>query len=152
MADAKLSVLFVCLGNICRSPLAEAILREKGRSKGVDLIVDSAGTGDWHVGEAPCDNSVRVAEKHGLDIRAFRARQVGREDAERFDVIVGLDANNVADLQRLGMANVYKLGDFGSGGEDVPDPYFFPGYDGFENVFAMIEACCDTLLEHLQSA
>ena len=150
MDNALPSVLFVCLGNICRSPLAEAILREKAALRGFELFVDSAGTGSWHVGEAPCDNSVRVARRHGLDIRALRARQVRREDRERFDVIVGLDAQNIADLQKLGMANVHKLGSFGHGGEDVPDPYFFPGYEGFEKVYVMIETCCETLLGHLQ--
>ncbi|MHC3993243.1 low molecular weight protein-tyrosine-phosphatase [Thiomicrolovo sp. ZZH C-3] len=145
------SVLFVCLGNICRSPLAEAILREKAAVKGVDLRVDSAGTGSWHIGEPPCDHSVRVAKGHGLDIAAYRARQVHPDDAEFFDVIVGLDAKNVADLKRMGMDNVYKLGDFGYGGEDVPDPYFFPGFEGFEKVYAMIETCCSGLLVRLET-
>lgn len=144
------SVLFVCLGNICRSPLAEAILRAKAAEKGMDLRVDSAGTGSWHIGEPPCDNSVRIAKQHGLDIGAYRARQVCLEDAEAFDVIVGLDAKNIADLERMGMANVYKLGDFGFGGEDVPDPYFFPGFEGFEKVFSMIESCCSGLLTQLE--
>ena len=152
MAKALPSVLFVCLGNICRSPLAEAIFREKAKGRGVELSVDSAGTGSWHVGEPPCDNSVSVARNHGLDIRGFRARQVCKADAERFDVIVGLDSNNVADLKRLGMTNVHKLGNFGYGGEDVPDPYFFAGYEGFEKVFVMIETCCDELLDFVQDA
>jgi protein-tyrosine phosphatase len=145
------SVLFVCLGNICRSPLAEAILRAKAAEKGMDLRVDSAGTGSWHIGEPPCDHSVRIAKQHGLDIGAYRARQVCLEDAEAFDVIVGLDAKNIADLERMGMANVYKLGDFGFGGEDVPDPYFFPGFEGFEKVFSMIESCCSGLLTQLET-
>jgi len=144
------SVLFVCLGNICRSPLAEAIMREKARRKGFDLLVDSAGTGSWHIGEPPCDNSVRIANEHGLDIRAMRARQVCRDDAGRFDCIVGLDEKNVSDLRALGIPNVYKLGTFGFEGRDVPDPYFFPGYEGFEKVYAMIETCCEGLLEHLE--
>jgi len=143
------SILFVCLGNICRSPLAEAIMREQARRSGLDLRVDSAGTGSWHIGEPPCEHSMRVAGEHGLDISTFRARQVHPADAERFDVIVGLDAQNVADLKRMGMMHVYKLGDFGANGEDVPDPYFFPGYEGFNKVFAMIEQCCSTLLEEL---
>lgn len=144
------SVLFVCLGNICRSPLAEAVFRERAAKRGLALFVDSAGTGSWHIGEAPCDNSVRVARRHGLDIRGLRARQVCGEDRERFDVIVGLDAQNVADLETLGMTNVYKLGSFGYGGGDVPDPYFFPGYEGFEKVYAMIETCCEALLTQLE--
>lgn len=152
MGSIMPSVLFVCLGNICRSPLAEAIMREKARCAGFELLVDSAGTGSWHIGEPPCDNSVRVARQHGLDISVLRARQVAIEDAERFDMVIGLDARNIADLKRLGMTNVYKLGNFGHAGDDVPDPYFFPGYEGFEKVFAMIERCCETLLEQLQAS
>jgi len=152
MDNALPSVLFVCLGNICRSPLAEAVTREKAQRRGFELFVDSAGTGSWHIGEPPCDNSVRVALKHGLDIRSLRARQVCSDDMERFDVVVGLDANNVADLKKLGLTNVYKLGSFGYGGDDVPDPYFFPGYEGFEKVFTMIDTCCEELLDHLQRA
>jgi protein-tyrosine phosphatase len=143
------SVLFVCLGNICRSPLAEAIMRDKANRRGFKLSVDSAGTGSWHIGEPPCDNSIRVALGHGMDISALRARQVQKTDAQRFDMIVGLDDSNVAQLKGLGMTNVYKLGNFGYGGEDVPDPYFFPGYEGFEKVFTMIDTCCEGLLAHL---
>jgi protein-tyrosine phosphatase len=145
------SVLFVCLGNICRSPLAEAILSEIARKNGFELFVDSAGTGSWHIGEAPCDNSIKVALRHDLDIRDMRARQVGQEDLCRFDIIIGLDDKNVADLKKIGAAHVYKLGSFGYNGLDVPDPYFFPGYDGFENVFAMIETCSEHLFERLRN-
>lgn len=143
------SVLFVCLGNICRSPLAEAIMRKKAADRGLSLRIDSAGTGSWHIGEPPCDNSITVAKRHGLDISRLRARQVSRRDAEDFDVIVALDAKNLADLRRMGFTNVYKLGSFGHRNEDVPDPYFFPGYEGFERVYAMIEKCCDVLLTAL---
>ena len=149
MANAPVSVLFVCLGNICRSPLAEAVLRAKAEERGFELAVDSAGTGNWHIGEPPCNHSIAVARSHGLDISKMRARQVGRKDAERFDVIIGLDAQNVADLKAMGFDDVYKLGRFGANGEDVPDPYFFPAYEGFERVFGMIERCCEGLLAHL---
>jgi len=150
MDNAVPFILFVCLGNICRSPLAEAIMRHKALTEGFELFVDSAGTGSWHIGEPPCDNSVRVANQHGLDIRTLRARQVCLDDAQRFDVIVGLDESNITNLKRLGITNVYKLGAFGFNGEDVPDPYFFPGYEGFEKVFTMIDTCCENLLEHLR--
>lgn len=146
------SVLFVCLGNICRSPLAEAVLRHLADEAGIELRVDSAGTGSWHIGEPPCDHSVRVAHRHGLDIRDARARQVEREDRDRFDLVIGLDAKNVADLETMGFANVGKLGRYGFGGEDVPDPYFFPGYEGFEKVYSMIETCCRNLLSELKSS
>lgn len=144
------SILFVCLGNICRSPLAEAVFRYKASERGLNLFVDSAGTGSWHSGEPPCEHSIRVARRHGLDIRSLRARQVQIEDKTRFDIIVGMDAKNVADLKRMGMTNVYKLGSFGHHDEDVPDPYFFPDYEGFETVFAMIDTCCGQLLECLE--
>ncbi len=144
------SVLFVCLGNICRSPLAEALMRVKAQRKEIRLIVDSAGTGDWHVGEPPCENAVRVAALHGIDISGLRARQVTAEDLVRFDRLVGLDAANVADLERMGAKNVLKLGDFGYNGADVPDPYFFDGFDGFETVFEMIDTCTTNLLRYLE--
>ena len=144
------SILFVCLGNICRSPLAEAILRDKAEAAGVPLDIDSAGTGSWHIGEAPCARSIAIAARYGLDIRALRARQVSREDADRFDLVVGLDAQNVADLEAMGFNNVIKLGVFGHKGEDVPDPYFFPDSDGFDAVFKMIASCCEGLLASIR--
>lgn len=143
------SILFVCLGNICRSPLAEAIARQKIASIGLDISVDSAGTVSWHIGEPPCQNSQKVAKLHGLDISDLRARQVSREDFEKFDLLVGLDANNVADLQKMGAPSVVKLGSFGYNNEDVPDPYFFNGFEGFEKVFEMIERCVENLLKEV---
>lgn len=151
MADNVVSILFVCLGNICRSPLAEAIMRDKAKKKEMGLVVDSAGTGSWHIGEPPCDNAITVARLHGLDIRNLRARQVSPADRDRFDIIIGMDAKNVADLKAMGMTNVYKLGSFGYNDEDVPDPYFFDGFEGFETVFSMIEHCCSVLLESLDN-
>ncbi len=141
------SVIFVCLGNICRSPIAEGVARSVAAERGLEIAIDSAGTGNWHVGEPPCENSVRVAQRHGVDIASLRARQVERKDFERFDLVVALDAKNYADLERLGARNLCKLGDFGFKGEDVPDPYFFPGYEGFEKVFDMIEQCVTELFD-----
>lgn len=141
------SVIFVCLGNICRSPLAEGVARRLADTHGLDVAVDSAGTGNWHVGEAPCEHSVTVARRHGIDIAAYRARQVTRKDFERFDLVIALDGKNYNDLKRLGAQNLYKLGDFGYGGDDVPDPYFFPGFEGFETVFSMVESCVGELFE-----
>jgi protein-tyrosine phosphatase len=141
------SVIFVCLGNICRSPLAEGIARRIAEERGLDLHIDSAGTGDWHIGEPPCDHSVTVARKHGIDISALRARQVMVRDFDCFDLVIALDAKNYGDLERLGAQRLCKLGDFGYGGEDVPDPYFFPGYEGFEKVFEMVETCVTELID-----
>ena len=141
------SILFVCLGNICRSPLAEAIAREYIKKNSLDIVVDSAGTGSWHIGEAPCENSIKVAKKHGIDISMLRARQVTKQDFERFELIVALDSSNYADLKAMGAPNLVKLGEYGYNGEDVPDPYFFNGFEGFEKVFTMIESCVVNLLK-----
>ena len=141
------SVIFVCLGNICRSPLAEGVARRIAEERNLDIVIDSAGTGDWHIGEAPCENSVTVARRHAIDIASYRARQVKCEDLERFDMVIALDEKNYNDLKRMGAGRLHKLGEFGHGGEDVPDPYFFPGYEGFEKVFAMVERCVEELFE-----
>jgi len=139
------SILFVCLGNICRSPLAEGIAKKKAKDLGVELLIDSAGTGDWHIGEPPCQNSIKVAKLHGIDISSLRARQVTKEDLEKFDRIVALDASNFANLKKMGAKNLVKLGDYGYDGADVPDPYFFNGFEGFEKVYEMIEVCVNNL-------
>ncbi len=141
------SILFVCLGNICRSPLAQGIAEKIIKEEGLDLHVDSAGTGDWHIGEAPCENSVKVASLNDIDISHQRGRQVTLEDFERFDLIVGLDQSNIENLKKIGAADPIKLGHFGFMDEDVPDPYFFPGFEGFDKVFKMIESCVIQLLE-----
>lgn len=143
------SILFVCLGNICRSPLAEGLFRQKTEAEGIRMHIDSAGTGNWHIGEPPCEHSIRVASRHGIAIGHLRARQVEAEDFQRFDYIVGLDSSNVADLEVLGAPNVLKLGDYGFEGKDVPDPYFFPGFEGFENVYNMIDICTSMLLAEI---
>ena len=140
------SVIFVCLGNICRSPIAEGAAKKIADERGIDIEVDSAGTGDWHIGEHPCANSIKVAKMHGIDISKHRARRITREDLHRFDLVIALDSKNYADLRAMGAKNLYKLGDFGYNGEDVPDPYFFNGFEGFEKVYTMIEACVKELL------
>ncbi|MBA1432297.1 MAG: low molecular weight phosphotyrosine protein phosphatase [Epsilonproteobacteria bacterium] len=139
------SLLFVCLGNICRSSLAEGIAKAKVQNMGVNIGVDSAGTGDWHLGEPPCENSVKVAAMHGIDISSLRARKVDPKDFEKFDLIVALDESNLEHLKQMGAQNLVKLGDFGYDGADVPDPYFFDGFDGFIEVFKMIEVCVNNL-------
>ena len=141
------SVLFVCLGNICRSPIAEGIARQIAGERGLEITIDSAGTGSWHVGEPPCDHSVRIANSRGVDISAQRARQVQKKDLETFDLVIALDQKNYDDLKRLGAGELYKLGEFGYNGADVPDPFFFPGYEGFDKVFEMIEVCVYNLIQ-----
>jgi protein-tyrosine phosphatase len=123
------SVLFVCLGNICRSPLAEAALRREAERLGLDIEVDSAGTGDWHIGRPPDSRAVAVAWENGVDISGLRARQVAADDFLRFDHIVALDAQNLANLERLrppgATAELSLMLDHVEGreGQPVPDPY-----------------------------
>ena len=141
------SLLFVCLGNICRSPLAEGIAKKIILEKNLDIKVDSAGTGDWHIGESPCDNSIKVASLHGIDISSQQGRQVTKEDFINFDLIIGLDDSNLDNLKKLGAHDVLKLGSFGYKNEDVPDPYFFDGFEGFDKVYKMIETCVAQLIK-----
>jgi protein-tyrosine phosphatase len=123
-------VLFVCLGNICRSPLAEAAFRAEAERLGLEVEVDSAGTGDWHVGHPPDRRACEVAARNGADIGHLRARQVRRADFDRFDHIVALDEANLRDLLRLrpdgARARVSLLLDHvpGREGEAVADPYY----------------------------
>jgi protein-tyrosine phosphatase len=141
------SVLFVCLGNICRSPLAEGIAREIAQAHQLKLKIDSCGTGNWHIGEHPCENSIKVAKQHGIDISMLVSREITRKDLEEFSLIVALDSSNFYDLQKMGAKNLCKLGDFGFDGADVPDPYFFDGFEGFEKVYEMIEICVNNLFK-----
>ena len=141
------SILFVCLGNICRSPLAEGIAKNYIKEKNFDLIIESAGTGHWHIGEKPCENSIKVAKLNGVDISNQKARQVKKEDFKNFDLIVGLDDSNIQNLKNLGCKNPLKLGSFGFDGECVPDPYFFDGFEGFDKVFEMIDICVKNLID-----
>ena len=142
------SIIFVCLGNICRSPLAEEITKKYAKEYNLDLTIDSAGTGSWHVGETPCPDSIKIAKDKGIDISKQKARLVQKEDFDNFDLVVGLDDNNVRDLKKLGCKKVLKLGDFGGNGEDVPDPYFFDGFEGFDKVYEMIDICVKNLIEN----
>ena len=141
------SILFVCLGNICRSPLAEGIAKNYIKEKNLNLVIESAGTGHWHVGEKPCENSIKVALLNGVDISNQKAQQVKKSDFKNFDLIVGLDDSNISNLKNLGCTNPIKLGDFGFNGECVPDPYFFDGFEGFDKVFEMIDICVRNLID-----
>lgn len=129
------SVLFVCLGNICRSPLAEAALKAEADRLGLDVEVDSAGTGDWHLGHAPDPRAAAVAKRNGVDISHLRARQVTAEDFRRFDHIVALDTQNLANLRAMqpadGKAALSLMLDHAPGreGQPVADPYYGDGAD-----------------------
>lgn len=141
------SIIFVCLGNICRSPLAEGIAKKIAAEKNLNIDIDSAGTGDWHLGETPCANSVKIAKQNGVDISSYRARKIQKQDFEHFDLIVALDSNNYNDLQRMGARNLVKLGEFGYDGADIPDPYFFDGFNGFVEVYKMIDICVNNIFK-----
>lgn len=141
------SIIFVCLGNICRSPIAEGVAKKYIKEQGLDIYIESAGTGDWHIGEPPCENSIIVAKNNGVDISQQRAKKVTKEDFSKFDIVIGLDSSNIQNLKNLGCKNPIKLGDFGYDGQDVPDPYFFNGFEGFDKVFEMIETCTKNLID-----
>ena len=141
------SIIFVCLGNICRSPLAEGIAKEYIKEKNIDIIIQSAGTGNWHIGDAPCENSIKVALLNGVDISKQKAQQIKKDDLKNFDLVVALDDSNISNLKNLGCKNPLKLGDFGCNGECVPDPYFFDGFEGFDKVFEMIDVCVRNLID-----
>ena len=141
----RIGVLFVCLGNICRSPLAEGVFRAEVRRRGKEDLfdIDSCGTGGWHAGENPDRRSQAVARAHGLDISRHRARQLAPEDFGRFPVMVAMDPDNAAVLRRHVPAGastrVIELVDFlpGGGETEVPDPYY-GGIEGFERVYALL--------------
>lgn len=139
----KPAVLFVCLGNICRSPLAEAAFRREAAAQGLDVEIDSAGTGDWHLGHAPDPRAQAVASANGEDISHYRARQVTPADFRRFTHIVALDLQNLADLESLkpadATAQLALLLDFvpGREGEAVADPYY-GGSEGFDESWALV--------------
>jgi protein-tyrosine phosphatase len=145
-------ILFVCLGNICRSPLAEGIATHIIDQKRLNITADSAGTSSWHEGESPCSNSVKVAQRHQIDISSQKSRPVVPEDKRDFDLVIALDKQNQSDLEAQGFQNVYLLGDFGGyEGADVPDPYYFPGFEGFEKVYDMIETAIHDLIEKVEN-
>jgi len=149
------AILFVCLGNICRSPLAEAALRARAAAAGLAMTVDSAGTGDWHIGNPPDPRAQATALRHGVDISAYRARQVRTDDFDRFTHIFALDLENLANLNRLAsvdaVATVSLLLDIVPGMEGLPvaDPYF-GGDEGFETTWAEVDAAAKALVERLE--
>lgn len=148
-------ILFVCLGNICRSPLAEAALRDEARRRRLDLIIDSAGTGNWHAGEPPDPRAIATAAHNGVDITALRARQVTRGDFTRFDHIVALDHDNLKNLRRLAPADATAelslLLDHvpGREGQPVADPWF-GDEAGFDVTWTEVTAAARELADRLQ--
>lgn len=145
-----MKVLMVCLGNICRSPTAEAVLRAKLDAAGLAqrVTVDSAGTGDWHIGSPPDERSQRHAAKRGYDLSALRGRQVAADDFHRFDLILAMDDNNLADLQRLAPAGAHRAEVLLFAAAPVPDPYT-GGAAGFERVLDLVESAADAWVKNL---
>jgi protein-tyrosine phosphatase len=144
----------VCLGNICRSPLAEGIVRHKLAERGLDWTVDSAGTGSWHIGHPPDHRSIAVAQRYGVDISAQRARQFHPDDFDRFDAILVMDTQNLRDVLRHARTEAQRrkvrlMLDVAYPGEDrcVPDPYYDD--DGFDEVFRMLDHAADRLIDDL---
>ncbi|MEN8717382.1 MAG: low molecular weight protein-tyrosine-phosphatase [Sulfurovum sp.] len=145
------TIIFVCLGNICRSPLAEGIAKRYCEEQAYDFEISSAGTGTWHIGNPPCENSIKVAHQNGIDISMQRGVNFDESFVNKYDYVVGLDDSNVMNIKKLGQEKVYKLGDFGFEGKDVPDPYFFDGFEGFDKVFDMIDVCVKNLLNDIKN-
>ncbi len=149
-------VLFVCLGNICRSPTAHGVFHQRVDASGLAhrIEVDSAGTAAYHIGKAPDQRSVSAAQRRGYDLSPLRARQVEASDFGSFDYILAMDHSNLANLERVCPAD-YKghLGlflDFADCSEvEVPDPYY-GGADGFGHVLDLVEAASDGLLGHIR--
>ena len=149
-------VLFVCLGNICRSPTAEGVLRQKLRAAGLAerIEVASAGTGNWHVGKPPDARSQRAARHRGYDLSAQRAQQVTAMDFSRYDLILAMDQSNLRDLKALQPVGASAVLDlflrrYKGVKDEVPDPYY-DGDHGFEEVLDLVEQACDLLLVELK--
>lgn len=151
-----IKVLFVCLGNICRSPTADGVFRKLVKEARLDnrITVDSAGTAAWHTGKKPDERTIKAAAKRGFDLSVLRARQVEVEDFDEFDFILAMDNSNLSDLQKLKPAHftghLGLLLDFSaqSAYREVPDPYYGDG-DGFELVLNLVEDAAQGLLQEI---
>jgi protein-tyrosine phosphatase len=142
------AILFVCTGNICRSPTAEGVLRHLAKGKGVELRIESAGIGDWHVGQPPDERAQHHARSRGYDLSAQRARQVTAQDFEVFDMILAMDRGHLRALQEMAPERHHAKIRLFAAGRDVPDPYY-GGAKGFELVLDLVEAECRRLLQEL---
>ena len=153
-SSEKIGVLFVCLGNICRSPMAEAVFRHLVRREGLEerFDIDSAGTGSWHIGKPPHPGTRKILDQTGISYEGLKGRQVKEEDFSRFDYIVAMDTENEADLKKLDRraeGNIIKLLDLlpELKLKDVPDPYYT---GNFAEVYEMVDQGCQALLEQIR--
>ena len=149
-----MKILMVCLGNICRSPLAEGILTHK--TKSLNIEVDSAGTAGYHIGQLPDSRSIEIAKKYNIDLSKQRARQFNRLDFDRFDIIYAMDTNNYAHLISLASNNNERnsirliLNEINPNlCESIPDPYY-GGRNGFLNVYNMLNEACDKIVQNIE--
>lgn len=156
MAAGEIAVLFVCLGNICRSPTAHGVFEQLVLAQGLSshIRIDSAGTGDWHLGKQPDLRTIEAGQRRGYDLRHLRARQVTAVDFELFDYILAMDDKNLSNLQLLQPDNfngtLRLFLPYGQGPlDEVPDPYS-GGAEGFEQVLDMVEQAAQGLLRHLR--
>ena len=145
------AVLFVCLGNICRSPTAEAVFRHKAQEAGLNLTIDSAGTHGYHIGAAPDKRSQAAGQEHGYSFKGLKCRRVSDSDFEKFDLILAMDHSNLKNLREMSdEAYHHKIRlmlDFaGYENEEVPDPYY-GGKKGFELVLSLIEEASEGLVK-----
>ena len=148
-------ILFVCLGNICRSPMAEGVFRAEAARRGLDVEIDSAGTSDWHVGEPPDPRAREAAAGIGIDISALRGRQATRRDMQTHDLILAMDRENLDHLKRLaGPEHAHKVRlflDFAPDRmeDEVPDPYY-GGPEGFAHVLDLLQDAARGLADHVE--
>ena len=149
-----MKILMVCLGNICRSPLAEGILSSKG--KHLKIEVDSAGTAAYHIGKIPDIRSIEIANKYDIDLNQQRARQFSRADFDEFDIIYAMDTNNYAHLVSLASSETERnkirmiLNQINPNAyQSVPDPYY-GGENGFQDVYAMLDKACDKIIQDIE--
>jgi protein-tyrosine phosphatase len=149
------NILMVCLGNICRSPIAHGVLIDKAQKNNIQLNVDSAGTGNWHIGSQPDIRSINTAKKHDIDISNQRARQISKIDLDKYDIVFVMDQQNYKDVVNLCIypeqrkkvkliLNEVK----NDSNESVPDPYY-DEIHGFENVFNLLDVACQNIINKL---
>jgi protein-tyrosine phosphatase len=144
------SILFVCTGNICRSPTAEGVFKSLCEKGGLELRIESAGLGDWHVGDPPDERAQHHARNRGYDLSAQRARQVRPRDFDDFDLILAMDRGHLRALQRMAPPKHHAKIRLFVAERDIPDPYC-GGPEGFEQVLDLVEARCRSLIAELRA-